>query len=124
MRPLVIASILLGAFLSTVASSAEAVMSAGDLQQLCAGTDHVSVNVCRVYILGVTEGISLGISIAAGKAPGARACVPGDISGDALQLTVKKKLEALSSPADQGTDASRFISAALAAAYPCQNGTH
>lgn len=120
MRSLAIVLALMGALLSTAASSAEPVMSAGDLQQLCAGTDHVSVNVCRVYILGVTEGISLGMSIASGKTPGSRACVPGDISGDALELAVKKKLEALSSAAERDADASRFIGAALAAAYPCR----
>lgn len=120
MRPLAIVPALMGALLSTAALSAEPVMSAGDLQQLCTGTDHVSVNVCRVYILGVTEGITLGMSIASGKPPAARACVPEDISGDALELAVKKKLDALSSPADQAADASRFIGAALAAAYPCR----
>jgi hypothetical protein len=120
MKSIAIVSALMGALLVTAASSAEQVMTAGDLQQLCAGTDHVSVNVCRVYILGVTEGITLGMNITAGKTPGGRPCVPKDISGDALQLALKKKLEALSSPVDRDGDASRFIGAALAAAFPCQ----
>ena len=124
MRSVAIISAIMGALLTTAASSAEQVMTAGDLQQLCAGTDHVSVNVCRVYILGVTEGITLGMNIAAGKTQGGRPCVPRDISGDALQLAVKKKLDDLSSPADRDADASRFIGAALAAAFPCQKATH
>ncbi|HEY8053505.1 MAG TPA: Rap1a/Tai family immunity protein [Steroidobacteraceae bacterium] len=119
MKPIAIVPALLGALLSAAASAEEPVMSAGDLQQLCVGADHVSVNVCRVYILGVTEGISLGMNMASGK--GGRPCVPKDISGDALELTVKKKLEALSSAADRDGDASRFIGAALAAAYPCRS---
>src|ERR1700685_2682343 len=76
MKSVAMVPILMGALFSTAASSAEQVMSAGDLQQLCAGTDHVSVNVCRVYILGVTEGITLGMNIAAGKTAGSRPCVP------------------------------------------------
>jgi hypothetical protein len=124
MRSIAIVSALMGALLANAACSAEPVMTAGDLQQLCAGTDHVSVNVCRVYILGVTEGITLGMSIAAGKAPAARPCVPRDISGDALELVLKKKLDALSSPAERDGDASGFIGAALAAAFPCQPQRH
>jgi hypothetical protein len=124
MKSIAMVPILMGALLSTAASSAEQVMSAGDLQQLCAGTDHVSVNVCRVYILGVTEGITLGMNIAAGKTAGSRPCVPRDISGDALELVVKTKLGTLSSPADRDADASRFIGAALGTAFPCQKAAH
>jgi Rap1a immunity proteins len=124
MRPAAIASALLGVLLTTAASSAEQVMTAGDLQQLCAGTDHVSVNVCRAYILGVTEGITLGMSIAESQTQGARPCVPKDLSGDALELTLKGKLDALTSPADRDGDASRFIGAALGAAFPCQKAIH
>jgi hypothetical protein len=124
MKSIAMVPILMGALLSSAASSAEQVMSAGDLQQLCAGTDHVSVNVCRVYILGVTEGITLGMNIAAGKTAGGRPCVPRDISGDALELVVKTKLDALSSPADRDAEASRFIGAALGSAFPCQKATH
>jgi hypothetical protein len=124
MKSIAMVPILMGALFSSAASSAEQVMSAGDLQQLCAGTDHVSVNVCRVYILGVTEGITLGMKLAAGKAAGRRPCVPRDISGDALQLLVKTKLDTLSTPADRDADASGFIAAALGTAFPCQKATH
>jgi Ssp1 endopeptidase immunity protein Rap1a len=120
MRSTAIVSVLTGALLTSTASSAEQVMTAGDLQQLCVGTDHVSVNVCRVYILGVTEGITLGMNMAAGRTQGGRPCVPKDISGDALELALKKRLAALTSPADLDGDASRFIGAALAAAFPCR----
>ena len=124
MKSVAMVPILMGALFSTAASPAEQVMSAGDLQQLCAGTDHVSVNVCRVYILGVTQGITLGMNIAAGKTAGSRSCVPRDISGDALELVVKTKLDTLSSPADRDADASRFIGAALGTAFPCRKTTH
>jgi len=38
------------------AHGAEAAMTAADLKELCSGSDHVSRNVCRIYILGLTEG--------------------------------------------------------------------
>ena len=124
MRAAAFVFVVAGAVLASMTSSAEPAMTAADLQQLCAGTDHVSVNVCRVYILGVTEGITLGMNIAAGKPAGGRPCVPRDISGDALELVVKTKLDTLSSPADRDADASRFIGAALGTAFPCRKTTH
>ena len=124
MKSIAMVPILMSVLLSSAASSAEQVMSTGDLQQLCAGTDHVSVNVCRVYILGVTEGIALGMKLAVGKTAGGRPCVPRDISGDALELVVKTKLDTLSSPADRNADASGFIGTALGAAFPCQKLIH
>ena len=97
------------------------VISAGDLQLLCQGSDTTSKNVCRVYILGVTQGITLGMNIAAGKIKGGRPCIPEALSGDALELSVKSKLaEHLERvPAARGEDASEFIAAVMAAKYPC-----
>ncbi len=119
MRSIAIALTLAGAVLTSAASSGQDVMTAGDLQQLCAGTDHVSVNVCRVYILGVTEGIALGMSLADGKTRGGRPCVPRGMSGDKLELTVKQKLDALTSAAERDADASQLILAELASTFRC-----
>jgi hypothetical protein len=101
------------------AHATEAAMTAGDLKELCSGSDHVSRNVCRIYILGVTEGISQGLSIAAGK--GAKACIPEGVSAERLEKTVKARLDAdLSrSPARSNADAASFLSSALAEAFPC-----
>jgi hypothetical protein len=93
-------------------------MTAGDLAQLCSGTDHVSRNVCRIYILGVTQGIAVGIRMAAGQSSGSRPCVPPGISAEDLELALKKKLGALDSTAEQ-EDAAGFIGAALVADFPC-----
>jgi hypothetical protein len=102
-------------------ASEQQVMTAGDLQQLCAGTDHVSVNVCRVYILGVTQGITLGMNIADGKTRGGRPCVPADTSGEALEESLKAKLDKhlAATPADQQREAAEVIGAVLASTYPC-----
>ncbi len=95
-------------------------MTAADLKELCSGSDHVSRNVCRIYILGVTEGISQGLGIAAGK--GKRACIPEGVSAEELEKSVKARLEQdLSrSPQRGSTDAAAFLSGALAEAFPCR----
>jgi len=97
----------------------EAAMTAGDLQELCAGSDHVSRNVCRIYILGVTEGIAQGLSIAGGK--GSKPCIPEGISAEQLEATVKARLgEELSHVPARGTsDAATFLATTLAQAFPC-----
>jgi hypothetical protein len=112
----------LGAALGVLALSAQATqaaMTAADLKELCAGSDHVSRNVCRIYILGVTEGISQGLSIAAGK--GTRACIPEGVSAEQLEKSVKARLEEelARSPARGTADAAAFLSGALAQAFPC-----
>jgi hypothetical protein len=103
------------------ASAAQSAMTADDLQQLCAGEDHVSRNVCRVYILGVTEGITLGMRIAKGTSRDSAPCVPQDISAEALEQTVKGALQEdlRKTPADRDRAASVVIGAVLATAFRC-----
>src|SRR6516225_6425392 len=105
--------------LALPAHAAEAAMTAGDLKELCSGSDHVSVNVCRIYILGVTEGIAQGLSIASGK--GAKPCIPEGVSAEQLEETVKSRLgkELSHSPARGTADAAPFLASTLAEAFPC-----
>jgi len=107
------------AVLAVPAYGAEAAMTAGDLKELCAGSDHVSVNVCRIYILGVTEGIAQGLSIAGGK--GSKPCIPEGVSAEQLEETVKSRLgkELTLAPARGTTDAAPFLASTLAEAFPC-----
>ena len=107
------------ATLAIPAHAAEAAMTAGDLKDLCAGSDHVSRNVCRIYILGVTEGIAQGLSIAGGK--GSKPCIPQGVSAEQLEETVKSRLakELSLSPARGTTDAAPFLASTLAEAFPC-----
>ena len=101
---------------------ADPAMTAGDLQQLCMGDDHVSVNTCRVFILGVTQGIAVGLDIAAGKGGTKRPCVPKETSAEALEETVKARLneDLTARPDDAHRDASGFIAAVLAEKYGCR----
>jgi len=118
------ARLLLAAALLVAASASpadeDAAMSADDLQQLCSGTDHVSANACRIYILGVTQGVHVGLDLAR-NASHARPCVPAGMSAEALEKLIKKKLaERLAAvPADRDLDASRFIATVLARSFPC-----
>jgi Rap1a immunity proteins len=119
MKIIVAALAIVAGTLPLSAHCAEPAMTAGDLKELCSGSDHVSRNVCRIYILGVTEGIAQGLSIAAGK--GAKACVPEGVSAERLEKTIKAQLDGdLSrSPARSTADAAGFLSSALAEAFPC-----
>ena len=105
----------------TAASPGQPAMTAGDLAQLCGGSDHVSVNACRIYILGVTQGIAVGMRMAAAHSRESQACVPPEISAEDLEARLKKKLAALD-PGSGQRDAAGFIGAALAAAFPCAGG--
>jgi hypothetical protein len=119
MRRIVAALSIAACTFALPAHAEEAAMTAGDLKELCAGSDHVSRNVCRTYILGVTEGIAQGLSIASGK--GSRACIPEGVSAEQLEETVKSRLdEALSrSPARGTSGAAAFLASTLAQAFPC-----
>jgi hypothetical protein len=107
-------------------SSAEPAMTAGDLQQLCTGTDHVSVNACRIYILGVTQGITVGMNMAGGQGRTARPCVPPGVSAQELEQTVKAKLDQRlsASSADQNLDAAGFIGTVLTDTFRCPRAAH
>lgn len=121
MKPIALTLMLLA--LGTAASSEQHAMTAGDLQELCAGSDHVSVNACRVYILGVTEGIAVGLHMAGGKSASGGPCIPDGVSAQKLEQTVKSKLEDLTAnPSNRNLDASEFIGKVLVRAYPCAAG--
>jgi hypothetical protein len=106
------------ALLLTAASTEQPpAMTASDLAQLCSGEDHVSRNACRIYILGVTQGIAVGIRMA-DSSRSARPCVPPGVSAEELELSVKKRLAALGSAAES-RDASGLIGDVLLGAYRC-----
>jgi len=122
MRWIAIALMTVSSIVAAVsAAEPEPAMTAEDLQQLCSGEDHVSKNACRIYILGVTQGIAVGVRMAGGGSGGGTPCVPAGTSADALEQTIKSKLghDLASHPAHRTLEASSFIGSALVAAYPC-----
>jgi Rap1a immunity proteins len=122
MRSIAIALVTVSTMLAaSAASEPEPAMTAQDLQQLCSGEDHVSKNACRIYILGVTQGIAVGVQLAGAKNARGTPCIPAGTSADALEQTIKTRLgeDLASRPADASLGASGFIGSALVAAYPC-----
>ena len=108
--------------MSASAFAADSAMTAGELQQICLGSKAESKAACRFYILGITQGIELGMSIADGKTRGGRPCVPENISGSALELAVKMKMgqDLMVFPDDRKLDASGFVGAIIVKTFPCR----
>jgi hypothetical protein len=100
----------------------EKAMTAGDLQEICIGSSAESKAACRFYLLGITQGISMGMSIADGKTQGGRPCIPDDLSAAAIELAVKMKMgsDLMVYPDDRKLDASGLVGAILASTFPCR----
>lgn len=123
MRALVAGLTIFGAALAAAAAPEQPrAMTAGDLAQICTAADDASKEGCRLYILGVTQGISLGMDIADGKSLGGRPCVPDNISGQALELAVKMKLgqDLMVFPADRDLEAAGIIGSVIVTTFPCK----
>jgi Rap1a immunity proteins len=119
MRALAILLCAAGTLLGSAHAVAQEAMTADDLQQLCSGSDHVSRNACRIYILGITQGVQLGLGMAEGK--GRKPCVPTAISAESLEQSVKTRLaKDLAAHPDNGSkDAGSFVAGVLHETYPC-----
>ena len=104
------------------ASSDEKAMTAGDLQEICIGSSAESKAACRFYLLGITQGVSMGMSIADGKTQMGRPCVPDNLSSAAIELAVKMKMgqELMVFPDDRKLDAAGLVSAVLVSTFPCR----
>ena len=103
-------------------ASADEAMTAGDLQEICIGSSAESKAACRFYLLGITQGISMGMGIADGKMEGGRPCIPENLSASAIELVVKIKMgqDLMVFPDDRKLDASGFVGAILVSTFPCR----
>jgi hypothetical protein len=115
-------STIAGTTQSKGATAEEKAMTAGDLQEICIGSSPESKSACRFYLLGVTQGISLGMGIADGKTQGGRPCIPENLSAAAIELSVKMKMgqELMVYPDDRKLDASGVVGAILVSTFPCR----
>lgn len=97
-------------------------MTVGDLQQICTDASAESKSACKFYILGVAQGIRLGMSVADGKSDGGRLCLPDDVPSSGLAFLVKKNIGEILMfyPKDRALEASGFVGAALIKQYPCR----
>jgi hypothetical protein len=108
---------------SSVPGGDSSAVTAGDLQKICTGSSAGSKAACRFYILGISQGVTLGMSIADGKTKGGRPCIPDNTPSQALELAVKMKLgqDLMVYPEDKKLDASGVIGAILVDTFPCRN---
>ena len=113
--------VIVGVTQSKRAPAEETAMTAGDLQQICTGSSAESKSACRFYLLGITQGISMGMNIADGKTQGGRPCVPDNLSASAIELAVKMKMgqDLMVYPDDRKLDASGLVGAILVSTFPC-----
>jgi hypothetical protein len=113
---------IVGMTQSQRAAADEKAMTAGDLQEICIGSSAESKAACRFYLLGITQGVSMGMSIADGKTQGGRPCVPENLSASAIELAVKIKMgqDLMVFPDDRQLDASGVVSAILVSTFPCR----
>ena len=66
-------------------------MTLSDLKDICSGSDEGSMMACKLYILGVTEGASIGVELGKDKT---HLCVPEGVSSTDMVLIVKKAMTA------------------------------
>jgi Rap1a immunity proteins len=115
-------STIVGTAQSKGASAEEKAMTAGDLQEICIGSSAESKAACQFYLLGIAQGISMGMLIADGKTDGGRPCIPESLSASGIELAVKIKMgqDLMVYPDDRKLDASGFVSAMLVSTFPCR----
>jgi len=104
---------------SAPAQAAE--MTAGDLQQLCSSQKLDLDSACRFYIMGIVQGITIGMGMADGQV-GGKPCIPDDLPMTKLETVVKAQLGAdlMVNPQDKELPASSLVGAAIATTFKCQ----
>jgi hypothetical protein len=110
---------LLLAFIRQPAVAQDSQMKLSDLMDICTGRDAGSQSACRFYILGVTEGASIGAGVAKDES---HFCIPEGVSSQNMVLIVKKamSIDLAAFPKDKEMPAVSFVAAAMMKAYPCR----
>ena len=121
---IVTAALLLAAVLGSPGVRAEngGAMTGEDLRQICSDASREAKAACHFYILGITQGVTMGISIADGKTEGGRPCIPDNVPAQALEVAVKGKLgqDLMVFPEDKKLDAAGIIGGILISTFPCR----
>lgn len=109
----------LAAAQSAPASAKE--MTAGDLQQICSSQNRDVDAPCRFYIMGIVQGITIGLGMADGKVAPGRPCIPDDLEDSKLETLVKAHLGAdlMVNPGDRELPASSLVGAVIATTFKC-----
>lgn len=96
-------------------------LTAGELQQICSSQKLDVDAPCRFYIMGIVQGITIGIGMADGRA-GGKPCIPDNLPISKLETVVKAQLGAdlQVNPDDKTLPASSFVGAVIAQTFKCQ----
>jgi len=75
----------------------------------------------QVYIMGIVQGITIGLGMADGKVTSGRPCIPDDLEASKLETLVKAHLGAdlMVNPGDRELPASSLVGAVVAATFKC-----
>jgi hypothetical protein len=97
-------------------------LSIGNLQKVCTATDSEAKAACSAFILGVSQGIALGMAIADGKTVfNGRLCIPARTKTATIEMLVKDSIDrglALH-PEDREGEAAGLVGAILIKKFPC-----
>ena len=113
---------VLGAFAAGQSTPASAkAMTAGDLQQICSSQNRDVDAPCRFYIMGIVQGITIGLDMADGRVASGRPCIPDDMQTSKLETLVKANLGAdlMVNPGDKELSVSSVVGAVIAIAFKC-----
>ncbi|HWG87791.1 MAG TPA: Rap1a/Tai family immunity protein [Candidatus Acidoferrales bacterium] len=96
-------------------------ITASDLQQICSSQNRDADAPCRFYIMGIVQGITIGLGMADGKVALGRPCIPDDMQVSKLETLIKAKLGAdlMVNPGDKELPASSFVGAVIATTFQC-----
>ena len=114
--------LLLAAFAAVQSTPARAnEMTADDLLQMCSSQSPDVDTPCRLYIMGIVQGITIGLGMADGKVASGRPCIPDDLQDSKIETLVKAKLgvDLMVNPGDKVLAASSFVGAVVAATFRC-----
>jgi Rap1a immunity proteins len=113
------AMLLAVAFLAPPMLRQASQMKLSDLMDICTAGDDGSTSACRFYILGVTEGASIGAGVANDQS---HFCIPEGVSSRDMVLTVKKAMpkDLAAFPQDKDMPAVSFVAAVMMRTFPCK----
>jgi hypothetical protein len=103
-------------------------MTVGDLMKLCTSSNGSDKASCSFYILGVTEGASLGSGTTKDKTGTFRElkdkslCIPDGVSATSMEFVVRKSMgeDLALFPADRDLPAVSFVIAVMTKQFPCE----
>lgn len=117
MKAIITALVLMASVMAPKAFAGR--MTTADLISICGGSEEVTQNACKFYILGVTEGTSLAAGLAADKG---HFCIPEGVTATEMVLVFRRVVQQdiRAFPADLEMPAVSMVGAIMQREYPCR----